>query len=699
LTLDIRGSIKNTDINRNPFVVLDELFSNAIDAYLIRNNSSNKAQFFEVSISISVSRRALFDDQHDLLLSFTDNGSGLGGNETKAFVTKDTSFKDDLAIKGIGRCKGSGRIQYLHYFSKLEISSDFVDNGKIKTRKLKINENTREVDENSFSVSDSQNNSPSTTVKLYSLKDEVYEKVFNGLNLVELFSASSVKNHLLISHLQRLVSLCKDLGDFVVKVESKFDDQVNSDSLTFKELPKKTASRSIKVSHADFSNSHDSFEVSHYKLPVQDFELTKNTVALCAKSSIVKDITSRYLKTKTIENNSINDHYHIIFIESSYLDNHVNEQRDEFKIPKDKQPSESLLGTPISFEDLYDHIDSVIENFIEPPGWDKNDILDGVEGKYGISPSMINEASVRVRYGDTEETVVKRVLSSYQEKIISDTSEIFNIKEEVRIADPKSDKFRDKINDLAWKYTSSIKTIDMANLSQLVVRRAAMLEVLDLAINKNLDLQNGSSDSKREDEKLIHNIFFPMRKDSSETSDHDIWILNEEYHYYDHIASDQPLSKIKWDAQSALFDSDIDDELDRILTQTNKQHARKRPDIAIFSKEGSAIVIEFKSPDVSMDDHVGDLMEYSQLLAAKSKGRIKKFYGYLVGKSVNPHRLIGYTRFPSGRGWFSTNPIVEPTSYAPLGELYSEIVFYEDVVDRAKKRLEVFKQKLGLKIS
>ena len=39
MTLDIRGSIKNTKLSKNPYVVFEELISNAIDSYLIRKDA------------------------------------------------------------------------------------------------------------------------------------------------------------------------------------------------------------------------------------------------------------------------------------------------------------------------------------------------------------------------------------------------------------------------------------------------------------------------------------------------------------------------------------------------------------------------------------------------------------------------------------------------------------------------------------
>jgi hypothetical protein len=190
-----------------------------------------------------------------------------------------------------------------------------------------------------------------------------------------------------------------------------------------------------------------------------------------------------------------------------------------------------------------------------------------------------------------------------------------------------------------------------------------------------------------------------MRKDSHEIKDHDVWLLSEEYHYYDYIASDKPLNQIRWQNKQTLFEPDIDEEVSKLLERTNLDNQGCRPDIALFHEEGSVVIVEFKAPGVSVDDHVGDLMEYAQLLAAKSQGRLKKFYGYLIGDTINLNRLRGYKPLPGAKGYFSTDEIFEPTSQARLGELYSELLYYEDIVDRARKRIGVYKERLNLPAS
>ena len=209
-------------------------------------------------------------------------------------------------------------------------------------------------------------------------------------------------------------------------------------------------------------------------------------------------------------------------------------------------------------------------------------------------------------------------------------------------------------------------------------------------------MQASTTVGKRRDERIIHSIFFPMRKDSTEFADHDIWLLSEEYQYYDHIASDKPLSQIPWSETEKIFDSDIDAEFRKLLQKRADDNSGKRPDIALFNKEGSAIILEFKAPDVPLDDHIGDLFEYAHLLAAKSHGKLRKFYCYLIGDTINPLRLNNWIPFPDGKGYFQASALLDPVTRAPLGEIYSEMLYYDDVVGRAQKRIAVYQQKLKI---
>ena len=711
MTLDIRGSLKGTKLSRNPYVVFEELVSNSIDSFLIRKNSDTAAVNLKIDIAVDFFSKDLLDEVEDMSVSCRDNGCGLGDAQLKAFITKDTSYKDDLSISGIGKCMGAGRIQYFHHFSTLAIDSTFRHESGWIRRKMTYSEPAKQIEAEDFISSVGNEGEIGTGISLKALREPIRERVLHKSSPSSLYSAPVLKRQMLLTFLQRLVGLGDQIGDFEINFLSRrmtgvltVENSEMHDSLKRVDLPVVTTTKKVSVEEREPVTGNglgtfQYFEVFHYRLDASQYDLPKNEVAFCAKSSPVKDITSSYFRTRSEQNSPTSGFYHFVFIESDFLDQHVNEQRDDFDgIPEEIPSGDLFSAEKISYSAIYEAIDPVIVEMVAPSEWKREEVLKDAVEQFGISEGMLHDTETRVRYGESAQGVAERVLKKYQARVIIETVEIFNLKTEIKNVEPDSDEFRTKINELAWKYTSSLKNFDMANLSQLIVRRAAIVEILDLACGKKLSIQAVEGGVRRKDERIIHSIFFPMRKDSVEVTDHDMWLLNEEYHYYDYIASDMPLANIAWNDGEKVFQSDIDEEFKKLLAKRAKDNGGKRPDIALFSKEGSAIIIEFKAPSVSLDEHIGDLSEYAQLLAAKSGGKLKRFYCYLIGDTVNPLRLMGWTPFSLGKGWFRSDPLIDPYTRQPLGETYFEILQFSDVIDRAKKRIAVYQEKLNFNL-
>lgn len=706
MTLDIRGSLKNTKISSNRYVVLEELISNSIDSFLIRQHDDPAKRGLSVKVVAEIAATGLLGGGQDLSISCTDNGCGLGNEQTEAFLTKDTSYKDDLTIAGIGKCKGAGRIQFFHHFERVCIRSTYRSDGKVLTRTLPLVAARKKIDLADFGVTDGNAQDIGTKITLDGLKPATRARLYKNEALGDIFSAANMRRYMLIAFLQRLVSLKAELGDFSITFESRYPkDRVETASLGAADLPLVTEVRVAQVEQRDprsgdpLGKSTD-FTLSHYKLDAIAFDLPRNTISFCANSSPVQDVTRRYLRTTAEQNRAVEGFHHIVLIEGELLDRRVNEQRDGFDGIPDEIPVGDLFSDEtVSYAGIFDQIDPIIEAMVSRSGWSRDQVVADVTEKFGVNAGMLADTETRVVYGDTPKSVAERVLRKYQERIIAETAEIFDLREEIEKSEPHTEDFRQKIHELSWKYTASLRTIDMANLSQLVVRRTAIVEILALACDRRLAVQAVKEGERRQDERMIHSIFFPMKKDSKETSDHDIWLLSEEYQYYDYIASDEPLAQIEWGDGEKLFDPSIDAELAETLRRRTDENGAMRPDIAIFGKEGSAIIIEFKAPGVSMDDHVGDLSEYAHLLAAKSNGRLKKIYGYLIGDTIAPLRMAGWTRFAAGKGFFRSTPLEDPETGRNLGELYAETLFFEDIVQRANQRVGVYRDKLQIDLS
>lgn len=65
MTLDIRGSLKNTRKSKNALVVVDELIANSIDAFLIRRATTQGDLNLEIKFSVQAKRIDLLGHEYD----------------------------------------------------------------------------------------------------------------------------------------------------------------------------------------------------------------------------------------------------------------------------------------------------------------------------------------------------------------------------------------------------------------------------------------------------------------------------------------------------------------------------------------------------------------------------------------------------------------------------------------------------------
>lgn len=451
MTLDIRGSIKNTKLSSNPYVVFEELISNSIDAYLIRKYSEPEAPRLLIEIEVRFSPIDMLEDMEEMDILCRDNGCGLGADQLKAFLTKDTSYKDDLSIFGIGKCKGSGRIQFFHHFSSISITSTCKQGHDVIQRSMSYTEPKKQIDTDDFEISPGDENNIGTAIRLGGLRESIRNGIIRGEELSSVFSASMLKKQMLMTLLQRLIGLENYLGEF--EISFKTSHWKNPDQTFFlkkSDLPAMTSEQVAKVVErdprtGDPTGGHQEFKVSHYRLDANLYGLPKNSIAFCAKSTPVKDITSRYLRTRTEQNNPVDGFHHIVLIESEYLDSHVNEQRDSFDgIPAEIPYEDMFLNEKLSYSSIYEAIDEVISKMVIPADWNKEEIIIEITDKFGISEAMLQDTSTRVVYGESAKTVAERVLKKYQERVIDETAEIFSLKEEIIKAEPDSEDFRKK---------------------------------------------------------------------------------------------------------------------------------------------------------------------------------------------------------------------------------------------------------------
>ncbi len=248
----------------------------------------------------------------------------------------------------------------------------------------------------------------------------------------------------------------------------------------------------------------------------------------------------------------------------------------------------------------------------------------------------------------------------------------------------KGENLPQVIGELSKELTAT----DKSNLAQYMIFRKAALSLFEKALSWN-------ESEIHEKEKLLHDIIFPTRKDSSDVDNegHNLWLIDESLSFTQYLSSDK-----------------------KRFTESSD-----RPDIAAFYypisyREGDTpscpiTIFEFKRPgrtdfinSSNDEDPVEQIVRY---VIQFKDGKLKQpngfnievapttpFYGYIVASADNIVKkwLVeekNMTVTPDGEGWFLDRDKIN---------LRIEFITWEKLLRDAKIRHKTFFDKLGLKV-
>lgn len=194
--------------------------------------------------------------------------------------------------------------------------------------------------------------------------------------------------------------------------------------------------------------------------------------------------------------------------------------------------------------------------------------------------------------------------------------------------------------DLVREAADDVKAEEQRQLTEYVLRRKLVLDVMDLLISRVRE-RTGQDDFHLEE--TLHQFICPMRVRGDdptriETSDHDLWVVDERLTFATYFASDVPISNLVSEARST-----------------------ERPDVVIWDKihglgvEGEdplkrVLLIEFKKPGrEDYSERYSPLNQISRYLNQLENGEIEGlnrqrvrvapdcvFYCYVIADIVGP---------------------------------------------------------------
>lgn len=681
--------VKRSKISLQPVY---EAFTNSLEAIRIKENQNID---FKGKIEIKIYSTQNTDQSYTFSkLQISDNGVGFDDKEFKRFNT----YKD--FTKGFKNL-GSGRIQFTHYFDTTKIKSKYQDNGSFREREFFVSKNENYLKRNSitFHKSDIESSEESTGTIL----------TFEGLldqtrNIYHTLNDSNLKDALLKRYIQYFCLNKESLPKIIIE-HFVFNDKEGKSTISKSDIPKIDKSDNVKVHYSKISDDAKSiietenfeiFIINSYKLDKSFLKL--NDLKLTSKHEVIENFEIDLL---SLSKEEVIDNSHFLFLVSSdYLDNKDTNERGELDIPNNDIFSNdpNIFNEEVIIFDLLENKINSSINHLYPQ-------IEKIQEKHLLDLKNLKEmfllpedldCEIEISINDSDKKILEKFYTVEAKKKAELDSNLKDSIERLNHLDTTSDDFSISLDEEIERITQVIPQQNKAELTHYVARRKLVLELFSLILNRKLSVQNDGS--RNNDEALLHNLIFQQNTTTPEKSD--LWIINEDFIYFQGLSEFQ-LSEIKFKGENIIRE-DLTEEEKQFINSIGEKRLDKRPDILLFPQEEKCIIIEFKNPNVSVSAHLNQINSYATLLRNFSipKMKLTTFYGYLIGEKIEPNDVRTYDA--DFKNAYNFDYLFRPSktiagmfkNEGKDGTLYTEVVKYSTLLERAKNRNNIFIKKL-----
>ncbi|GBK99776.1 hypothetical protein VH1709_contig00036-0091 [Vibrio harveyi] len=693
---NLKGMLRLIPASKNTLAPIFEAITNSLESILER--SSSDVQRIDVTLYFN----DLDEHQKELeRIVISDTGAGFNTVSFRRF----SELLDNS--KGYHN-RGTGRLQFLHRFSQLQISSHFEENNEYYYRAFKCSQNSFIYDEH---LEPSKTEQPLTKVSLEGFNPQKRDhEYFRTLTLKKFES-------LIKSQFALRVYLEKKKGIVFPELTLQFKYAVSTEAETVvlnpDSFPEPSHSGSFSVPYSypkqdDNAKGGVDWLVDNNREPEEFnwlvFEFDADSIESHGAFLCSKDIPVEHIKNPIVNGaNVLNGRKKIAAFYGSYLDQpeNVNDAVDCFTIKSKsevKQISSSLFG-----EDSYVYLDDIKKKVGVQLNSIYEELADAKEAtskrvmllarELGVSSKVADIVKGKVKINADDETITK-TLHVELAKIIADKSNKARaVIKELDQLNPTSENYQKEIEKKSKKLSALVDEQNKEELSKYVVRRELVAKLLDKVVTSQLVVQNEElPKGKRKDkEGIIHDLFF-KRKTNGQVND--LWILDEEFLHYQGF-SEMELSKLTLPDGRPLLRQEAYKEMEELGFKPNQ-----RPDVYLYAGEGKCILLEFKAQDVDLSDYLQQMPKYCNLLANYANVKIEKFYCYLIGENISPIASLNeYERSVTGSWYRDSIPVksVDENNWQTIANIRMEIMKLSDVAKRAHIRNHSFAEKLGLK--
>ena len=627
--LHLEGMMDFIAKSKSPLASITEALSNALEAIADRQKGTPSPE--RGMIVIRLNYTGLLENEKELeSVEVVDNGIGFNEDNYRRFI----AFLDPR--KGY-KNRGSGRVQYLHFAGRIEVTSCYEEQGvKFQRRflcspKAFISASDKEL------VTEPRDIGTTLVMRDLGLKD-AEKTYFDNLTLTSLKSA--LKNIFLLRlHLERASNPA--LAPIFRLQFFKNTKLLEQGQLTAEDIPE-PATGNIRVPYVKVRQARvddiewipqvnaENLQWAHFKLGAE--ELDANQVVLCSKSIAVA--TLRFDSLKKAE--AVDGYRFLTAVHGPVLDDPTNVSHtvDRFTFPTkenmEADARDGLLFDPakeILFADDINHaveqaLPLIYSDLFERRAKQDRDV-EAIARAHGI-PTEIAK-SIRFGLSDTEAQITDKL---YKKDAEIRARQSMKIKKAFEALDTLSPTLPGYQAELAKRVNELLELIPEQNkreLSRYIIRRQMVAKVLGLVVDKKIVPASKPSKSGKgkkapaDREGLVHDLLF-KRRTGTAAGPNDLWVLNEEFVHFEG-SSELPLDKITDGGGNKL--------LRPIPAEVLAEHKIKpgrRPDVFLYLDEAQCVLIELKEPDVDLSDYLNQLPKYCTLIANFSVKPITRFF-------------------------------------------------------------------------
>lgn len=694
------GSLDKIKKNPDQLQPLYEAFTNSLEAIRQLNVDSENGW---ITITLSFMPNLLSTETGSLDLqsiSIEDSGIGFNDEEYERFINLNDNRKGYFN-------KGSGRVQYLHYFEKTEFVSTFKsDNStsKFKQRKFTLSKSNAFLRHNAIirddGIQDVEATTSGTKLTFTTPLSETDLKFYNSLTLTELREA--IINRYLAFFCENRNTIPKIRLQKLISSTIKEEYEIQS-----QDIPQYDKEQEIEINYSRGSFDGKTIEKTQRveKLSLKGFKISKdklkkNGLKLTSKGEIAKDLKLDSL----LADDNIDGNRYLFLLSGEYINNRDTDTRGNLTIPTleefkkrigNSQSPEMFQEEEILLDDIRDKANETIVKMygeIVQRTDEKKKTLAELQAMFLLDYESITDAKIKT--SDSEEEILEKVYKADAKLAAKRDSEIKKSVDRINTLNPNSKEFDADFKVEVERLTKVIPLQNRTALTHYVARRKLVLDLFDKILKRQLDVQNNGD--KVLLEALIHNILFQKSSDKPQNSD--LWLINEDFIYFSGT-SDKQLNKVTIEDE-LLFKEVFSSEEEKYLTSLGENRKIKRPDVLLFPDEGKCIIIEFKAPEVNVSEHLSQIDFYANLIRnyTEDKFQITTFYGYLIGESIEPRDVLG--RVSSYEHSYQFDYLYRPSQKVigfdgrSDGSIYSEVIKYSTLLERAKRRNSIFIDKL-----